>query len=309
MKLRILFLLIFCNIGWSLHPLLSKWVLADFNFTETAILRYGSGALAYFIYSLFKRNDTPSFARPKSKSDLFLLLLVGLGPFTLSPLLQLVGLTNSQSIDNAIVIAMEPLFTVILAWILLREKLTSLQVLAFAVALIGFLMVSQFNLSKGSPFQDWHFMGFFLMLMALWGESIYSVIGKMLTKRYEPVSLYGTAITVGVSFLLLYGVCSHSIPNLTHFSLKSFISVLYLGPIGTTFSYILWMKLLKVTPVASIAITLFVQPVFGSLWGTLFLNERFSVQQIIGAILILAAMLFQSLIEIRMNANSTATLS
>ncbi len=302
MQLRILLLLVICNIGWSLHPLFSKWVLQDFNFAEAAILRYGSAALSYYIYCIFKKKETPAFALPKRKRDIPLLLLVGFGPFAFSPLLQLVGLTTSQSMDNAIVIAMEPLFTVLLAWVLLREALTALQMIAFGIALAGFLLVSGFSLSNGSPFEDMHFMGFFLMTMALWGESIYSVIGKLLGRKYEAIPIFGTGITVGVTFLLIYGLFSHSIPNLTHFSsAKSILAICWLGPIGTTLSYIIWMKLLRVTPVASVAITLFVQPVFGSLWGALFAGESFTLKQTCGAALILGGMLFQSVVEIRLS--------
>lgn len=283
--------------------MLSKFVLADFNPTETAILRYGSAALAYFIYSVSKKNSVPSFATPKNKIDGLLLFLVGAAPFAITPILQLQGLSTNQSIDNAVIIAMEPLFTVILAWIFLREFINRFQLLAFGAALIGFLLVSKFDWQAGSSFHDIQFLGFVLMLLSLWGEAIYSVTGKLLSQRYNPISLYGTAISVGISLLLIYGALHHSLPNLSHFTPRSFVSILYLGPLGTTVSYILWMKLMKVTPVASIAITLFIQPVSGSIWGSVFLGERFSLQQIFGSALILLAVLGQTMIEMNMETD------
>lgn len=217
----------------------------------------------------------------------------------LTPILQFSGLARSQSIDNAIVIAIEPLFSVFLAWLILREGLRWFQTLSFGLAMVGFLLVSKLDFHHGNPFSDFHFFGFFLMIMALWGESIFSVLGRLLTQRYEPVALYGTAIFIGALALILFGAFQGELPDLSKGSVRSMGAVLYLGPIGTTLSYVFWMKLIRHAPVASLVITLFVQPVFGSLWGVLFLKEHFNLHQTIGALLILVAIVFQSTLEMR----------
>ena len=67
----------------------------------------------------------------------------------------------------------------------------------------------------------------------------------------------------------------------------------------------LWMHLIKTTPVASLVITIFIQPVFGSLWGTIWLGERFDLKQTLGALLILAAIGAQSVLEVRAHKKSS----
>lgn len=299
MKPKLFLFLAACNVIWSLHPLLGKWALQDFSPTEVAILRYGSAGLSYFLLSLFFLRKRKAYAIPKTKKDTVLMFLLGFCPFAVSPILQLTGLSLSQSIDNAIVIAMEPLMTVLMVWIFLREGMTLSQGFAFLVAMIGFLLVSKFDPSSRTPFGNAQFLGFALMLTSLIGESVYVVCGRILSRTHEAISLYGTAILCGVTCLLFYGAWMGELPDLGAFSLRSFLAVAYLGPIGTTLSYMLWMVLIKDAPVPSLALTLFIQPVFGSIWGTLWLGESFDLKQTFGAILILAAVGFQSALEVR----------
>ena len=82
---------------------------------------------------------------------------------------------------------------------------------------------------------------------------------------------------------------------MAHFSERitwtSGLALLWLGPFGTTLSYVFWMSALSKAPVASVALTLLVQPLFGALWGTLFLAEPFPLAKQLGGGLILAGLL------------------
>lgn len=306
MKPKLFLFLALCNVIWSFHPLLGKIALDDFTPTGVAILRYGSAAVFYVLLSFLplKKKKKFGYARPKNRLEAIYLFLLGACPFAISPILQLMGLNQSQSIDNAIVIAIEPLMTVVTVWIFLREGMTKSQALAFGVAMLGFFLVSKFDPTSRAPFADAHFMGFLLMLLSLVGESSYVVFGRILTKKHEPVSLFGTAILWGVLCLLIYGWGMGDLPDLTHFTAKSALAILYLGPIGTTASYIFWMVLIKEAPVASLALTLFIQPVFGSLWGVLWRQESFDWIQRFGALMILAAIGYQSVLEVQASKKS-----
>ncbi len=62
-----------------------------------------------------------------------------------------------------------------------------------------------------------------------------------------------------------------------------------MGPIGTTGTYLYWLKVLPRASIPSMALTLFLQPLSGSLWGYLGLGGRLAGPQIGGAALILLA--------------------
>ncbi len=304
MKPKLFLFLALCNVVWSFHPMLGKWALQDFTPTEVAVLRYGSAALAYFLYSISFGRKRKCYATPKGWNESALFFLLGFAPFAVSPILQLVGLSQAQSIDNAIVIAMEPLITVFMVWIFLREGMNRSQATAFGIAMLGFFLVSKFDPTASAPLSNLQFFPFLLMLISLIGESVYVVCGRVLTQRYDPVSLFGFAITCGMLCLLLYAAWIGELPDLRAFSWKSMLAILYLGPIGTAASYILWVVLIKEVPVPSLALTLFIQPVFGSIWGTIWLGESFDLKQSFGALMILAAVGIQSALEVRAHKKS-----
>ena len=99
------------------------------------------------------------------------------------------------------------------------------------------------------------------------------------------------------------------ISGLSALGWKSILALMWLGPLGTALSYLFWMLVMRRAPVASLALTLFVQPVFGSVWGYVFLGERLSQVQAAGAVLIIGAMLAQTLVERMQPATRAASLS
>lgn len=294
MSLRTLLLMVFCNVIWSFHPLFGKFALESFSPHETAWLRYGSAALTYFVAMQFFKRGTPQIVHPRTSRELILLLILGLAPFTFSPILQLMGLSQAQSIDNALVIAMEPIMAVFLAWIFLKEKLSPIQWISFMVAMIGFGMLARFDFHSFSSLQNAQVLPFLMMLMALWGEASYSVIGRVLTKKYEPEPLYGTAIWVGFTALTLFVLTRGGFPSFAGVRLKSILAILWLGPLGTTLTYMIWMREIRHAPVATLAITLFIQPLAGTWIGIFFLNERLELLQWLGAALILTGVGIQA---------------
>ncbi len=268
--------------------------MESFSPSETAWLRYGSAAFTYWVATWFFKKGVTKIAHPSNTSQLLMLLVLGLAPFTFSPILQLTGLAQSQSIDNALVIAMEPIMCVVLAWIVLKEKLSPWQWASFIVALSGFLLLARFDLSSFSSLQNAQFIPFLMMLMALWGEASYSVLGRILTKKFSPESLFGTAICIGFTALTLYCFTQDGLPDFSFAKMTSVLAILWLGPLGTTLSYMIWMKEIRHAPVASLAVTLFIQPVMGTWIGYYFRDESLVPLQWIGAGLILTGVAIQA---------------
>ena len=286
---------------------MAKLLMNDFSPAHTAWLRYASALASYLVAFAFldfflperrKRLGRP-FVLPKRPKDLGLLALLGFMTFCFAPFLQMTGLNISRATDNSVIIAMEPMITVFLAWLFLAEKVTSKHVFTFFVAIIGFLLLTEMGPSQ--LFQGWnqHLIGNLILLVSLTGEASYSVLCRKLMKRYSMTGIFGTALACGVLFLGILTLLVSGLPPLSHLSLTSLLALLWLGPLGTTVTYLYWMSALREAPVASLALTLFVQPVLGTIWGYLFLDDRLNLVQTLGACLILSAVFAQSYLETR----------
>jgi drug/metabolite transporter (DMT)-like permease len=123
-------------------------------------------------------------------------------------------------------------------------------------------------------------------------------LARRLTATYAPLALFGTALFLGVMSLSL--ICSvwagaFFFPEWHHFTWKSLVALLWLGPIGTAGAYLYFMFLLVELPVMSVTLFLFLQPLAGAVWGYVFLGDRLSVTQIFGGALILLAVFLPAL--------------
>jgi drug/metabolite transporter (DMT)-like permease len=213
-------------------------------------------------------------------------------PFCFAPLFQMTGLNVTHATDDSLIIAMEPLMTTFLGWLLLRDRLSLIQALSFVAALFGFCLLS--GLTSHPLNMGWSasLVGDVLILISLVGESTYSAVGKKLAQSYAGVSIYGTSILVGVATLSLYVVLTQTPMFNIHLSLKGFLALLWLGPLGTTGAYILWVSHLKAKiPLAAVSLTLFFQPFFGAILNRLFLGDRLTVLQGFGGCVIILAVL------------------
>jgi drug/metabolite transporter (DMT)-like permease len=298
MKLKTLFILVLCNLIWSANPAMAKVLMgAGASPLLTAWLRYSSALVAYAAFSALacvRDRRLPCFMVPRGSSERFWILLIGVMVFFFAPLMQMSGLYSSHATENALIVAMEPLITVFLAWLILRDPISSLHLGAFAIALGGFaLLGGLLDSVVGVEIESAHLIGNFLILLSLAGEACYSIAGRKLLMRHPPKAIFGSALLIGVLGLTVVlmikepGVFS----RFTGWGPKVGLAILFLGPLGTSLTYIYWMFALNEASVASVALTLFVQPVFGSIWGAFFLNERLSLIQWAGAALIAAAVI------------------
>jgi drug/metabolite transporter (DMT)-like permease len=171
----------------------------------------------------------------------------------------------------------------------LGERMSWLHAVAFPCALYGFALLSGLTGERLRGAWDPHLFGNLLMLVSLLGEAIYSVFARKLLVRREAIPIFGNAVVFGAIVLTCILIASAGLPNLFALTPRAWAALLWMGPVGTTGTYLYWMKVLPRASIPSMALTLFLQPVAGSLWGYLGLGERLAGPQLGGAALILLA--------------------
>jgi len=271
---------------------------------HAAWLRYSTALASYALAALFIRwrgVTSPQlrdgfFLLPQGARAWLLALSLGFLTFCFSPLLQMTGLDASRATDNALIIAIEPLMTIVLARFFLGEAMARSTVLALAASLVGFAMLSGLNWERVTFGAN--LFGNLILLLSLTGEAAYSSLGRKLSQRRAPVAVFGTALLAGVVFLTFATAVLAGLPDLSLLETSAWLALLWLGPFGTALSYLYWMHALETIPVAPLALTLFVQPIAGTVWGYLFLDERLTPAQAAGGALILAAVFGQSLVQL-----------
>ncbi len=310
MPFQVLVGLIFCNIVWAANPIMSKVLLATFTPPQVAWLRYSSatGFFLCFVAALkvaelgrvpllpkrHGRSSAPRFfGVVRSRREFLLLLGVGFSAFCFAPLVGLSGLSRTGAIDNALVIALEPLVTVSLAVLFLRERLSIVQGVSFILAVLGFGLLSGLLMTPPSEWmREPSIVGNLILVFSLVGEGGYSIFARQLAGRLPMTEVFGSSLLLGFGVLTAMTVPYSGFPSwgeLSQLDAKSWLALLWLGPLGSTLTYLYWLVALERTAVSSAALTLFVQPIVGSLLGALALGEALTPMKWVGGAVILFA--------------------
>lgn len=299
MSWKVLLGLVVCNAIWAGNPVMGKILMRDFAPLQVSWIRYSSALLGTFLAVALLSRAKPAllgkFSQVKNAAIWPWIIAMGIITFFGSAVLQYKGLAQSTSTANAIIIALEPLFAVILAWIFLGETTKLNQAGAFVLATAGFLLLSNVKPSNIVGTLALFNFGNFLILMCLPMEAMYSVISRKLGGRLEPIPVFALSLPIGflclTSYLLYSGI---PLPDLGKLSFQGFLAMLWMGPLGTAASYIFWTVALMRAPVMAVSLTLFVQPILGAIFGIAFLGERLDFWQLVGATCIVGALVMQT---------------
>lgn len=298
-------LLIFCNSVWALNPWMGKILLESFSGVQVAWFRYFGAFVAYLLFVLiqvafFGRRWRDYFLIPKDAFIGLQLAVLGIGPFVFSPIMQFIGLETAQAMDNSILLATEPLITILLARAVLGEKMRRDQVIALAISLVGVLFFAGVFSIRTTAIS----IGVIFLLLAQIGEGAYSVFAKKLVADHEPKAVLGSALACGALLLTFFVGSFDRLPSWEGIDSQGIGAILWLGPLGSTITYLIWATITRRVTIPSMAITLFIQPVLGSVVGFTFLDERLTLERCFGAFLILGAVAFLAKMETRKRESS-----
>jgi len=181
----------------------------------------------------------------------------------------------------SIVNATSPLWAAVIAWIWLSEKLDGSR---FAGLLIGFAGVVVLVWNKAgieSP-------GVFLAVLAALSAAFFYGLGANFTKKYMQginTLVVATGSMLGATIVLLPAAVLYWPAEPV--SLKAWGAITIMGIASTGIAYVLYFRLIvNVGPAKAITVTYLV-PAFAVILGAMFINEKLTVNMVIGCVIIL----------------------
>ena len=196
----------------------------------------------------------------------------------------LYGLNWTTAGHGALLYALTPLFVMILAAWMLREKITLMRTIGIIIAFAGVVLVLAEQGVKLSPGQ---FTGDVLILLAVIAWSYYTVLGKPLIKKYGAMVVTARAMTYGTILFLPLGL--YSIRNFQPATVAwdAWLGLLYCAIITSVLAYTLWYWALHFIDAAQVAIFNNMQPIIAALLGWAILSEPLTSVFIAGGVLVL----------------------
>ena len=193
---------------WGANFVLAGPVLADLPPLWAAAIRFVLGAALMFIVAGLRREGLLVLLRRHAAAYL-LLGIVGITAFNL---LFFFALQSTSANNAALIMAINPLLTALLAAAFLGERPTPRHLLALPIALLGVLVViSHGDIGKLASLGFSH--GDLLMLAATLSWAMYNVLTRRFMPQGSAIANTSWIMAVGAILLLATALGSNSHPH------------------------------------------------------------------------------------------------
>jgi dihydroorotase/N-acyl-D-amino-acid deacylase len=194
------------------------------------------------------------------------------------------GLKSVPSGTAALVIAMNPVFTAVLARLFLREAFGLRRAAGLALALAGVFVVIRFGTDRPV---DWPYLSSALVLvLAPLSWAVYTVIGRGLPAAADAFDTTYALLFIGSLPLLALASPALGRRLLAHQGALG--AALYLAVPCTLVAYASWIWALKRLPAGEVAAFVFLNPPLANLWAWLFEGATLKAPFLLGAAVLLA---------------------
>jgi drug/metabolite transporter (DMT)-like permease len=264
---------------WGANFVLAGPILADLPPLWAAAMRFLLGAALMFVIAGVRREKMLGLL--KRHAPIYLLLgTVGITGFNL---FFFYALQSTSANSAALIMATNPLLTLLLAVTFLGERLTIRHLVSLPVALAGVaVVISQGDMHKLTSMSFAH--GDLLMLAANLSWAMYNV----LVRRYMPQGspIVNTSWIMAAGAILLVSVALGSDTHVSTLDAKASIAMVVMVIGGTVLAYLFWSIGIARLGAARTSIFLNFVPVFAMLVGA-FLGTLPSSAQVAGGLLVL----------------------
>jgi O-acetylserine/cysteine efflux transporter len=189
----------------------------------------------------------------------------------------------------SVIIAMGPVYILILAVVMKLERWTWRKAGGTVVALAGVgILAGESGLSSHSP----TLAGDFIAMCGSIGFSLYAVLGKRVARRYDALTMTAYTHFAGALIVLPLAIyAAHRSGPVTHWRTvpwEAWAAMVYMAVFASAVAYVLYYWLLRYLPASQVSAFTYFLPVTAMILGIVWLGEPASAKQFAGAALVLA---------------------
>lgn len=202
---------VIAEIFWAASFVFTQEALTVFSPVSVVVMRIALATLLLFIYCLWKRELTMP-----TRHELWLFALAGFFQPFLYFILEAYGLQYTGSPNAAsLVLALGPLISPFVAWLLIRESITWYTVAGLCISAVGILII----VLVGSELQI-SGLGIALLAFAALTAVLYTICLRKISLRFKPATtVFWVDLTSLVMFIPTWVVMDHgkgfAVPTMT----------------------------------------------------------------------------------------------
>ncbi len=277
-KYKVWFLLIMCNLFWAGNYIFGSFVVKEISPLWVTLLRWLLGI--FILYPIAYRVEKPKLKT--IKQSLGPLAIMGfLGIVTYNQTLY-AALNYTSTTNTALINALNPGTILLFSVLLLREKVSKMQILGIAISFVAVLVVlTGGNLEQ--IFMMEYNKGDILMLFAIIVWSLYSIVARYVSRTVPPIT--ATSVSATIAIIILAPFALRQGININNISPLTIIGVLYIVIFASVGSFVFWNTAIKEIGASRAGVFMNLGPVFTALIN-LFLGIRVTGAQVVGGIFV-----------------------
>lgn len=276
-----------CCVG--INVISGKFLISFFPIFILLAIRFAIGFVGMLTIARAKNirfsNIYHNFISLTSKDKLLLIFQAACGGFLFNVLI-LYGMKTTSATSAGIISSITPIMIFILAAAFLHEKINLQKGFAIVIVMLGLLIL---NIGKTSGSMEGALLGNFLVLLAVIPEALFTILSKSVGKKITEME---AVILVNLFNLILF--IPFAIYQIIDFHPKNISAHVYgqlliYGISGGIMFFLLWYRGLTKINANTAALFTGVMPVSTTILAFIFLNEPISNSEIIGMLLVIAA--------------------
>jgi drug/metabolite transporter (DMT)-like permease len=271
-------LVVLLAFAWGLNWIAAAVALREVSPWSLRVAGSGIGAAILFAAALATGHDL-KVPRGQYRHIMIAGLLNVTGFQVFSGFAQLSGATS-----RAIIITYSmPIWTTVLSWVVLGERLNTVRAVAFGLCVAGLAILVWPLFAGGFP----PFVFYSLACALSW--AIATVYIKWAKVTVEPLANAAWQLLFGFVFITAGSFLFEGYPHLWPLRAETMEAILFVGLIGVGLAHFLWWSIVWRLPAITASIGSLLVPVIGVSASAYVLDEHLTVPDIIGFVMIFAA--------------------
>lgn len=267
---------------WGTNFVVLKRALQELSpYTVNAIRFSISSALLLAILS--QRKPTSPLRRP----DTLRVLVAGIIGFGVAQVCMLLGLSLSPASQAALLVATMPIFVALISHLAGMEHLSRRGWMGIGICFAGIVLVVGV---PGGTHRLQAMLGGLLSLLSALGWAISTVINAPVLRRSSVSRVSAVTTVTGTLILILIAIPAMSREAWSGVTLVSWAGLVYSGGLSLAIGTMIWNRGVRIIGPSRTAIYSNLTPVVAAVTGWLFLGERFTLVQCVGAVVVLAGL-------------------
>ena len=288
----------FTTLMFSLMEIALKFISGDLNPIQINFSRFLFGGLVLLPFALKKLRRLEAEDIRMEKQDLYYFAFLGFVGMAVSMSLYQLSILYANASVVAVLFSSNPLFVLVLAYLILREPIHVRNIVALLLDIVGIVfIIDPWNMHV-------EVLGVVLTLSSTLLFALYSVLGKRKCAKFSGMVVTCFGFLFGSAELILMALLGHIpaiadvlianglqkfayVPFFTGYTLQNLPIVLFVYLCVTGLGFASYFTAMEKTSANTASLVFFFKPVLAPILAFLILHEEIPMNMILGILLIL----------------------